>query len=834
MVKKSPLFFFWTLFLIGISLLFPNAVSAQSVSDITPLSTTVAVFEKYELHFNVSTVANNLFFQYEENPPPGVMARVGITVMGVFTTPSGKILNQPAFYNTEVSHTGSGDSISFTETNKKYWVIRFSPQEVGIYKVAIFVKDSSGETSTQVGTFTATPAIKDGFIKVSSQDSRYFEFSNGKIYWPIGPAWGNDYSNWQGTGLNLERPWMGGVGAYSANWARWISSAEELGNEGFMSRLNWREHYSGHELSYELTYPSGFHIWLATWMNDKFAQKLKSNTKYKIKFTAKTSGITGPRNSLYPYGLVAKIHCGGSYDWPIDFTDPDSTDSQYRNCQEVVPHVSTNRDWFIYEGEITTASSTYNDISIYLDNVSAGSAYIDEFSMKEVLSDGSLGGELIRNPSADIHTYVDPRGAAFIDWQVQEGEVNGIFFKYVVHDKNDWIQNHLSDSTGSFTDSGSGYYQAENTKASWLLRQWYRYIIARWGYSTAIHSWELNNEGSPNDPEHWRAAQEFAKFMHDNDSHPHLVTTSFWCCWRPAFWGNEALYPDIDYADIHEYTYTHEVCERDISNDMAEWNYQTGKIAFSDQIGKPIMRAETGITGSGYTPVDALKTDNPGIWYHNLLWVQLNEAAMFDPNYWFSDHFNYIDREMISRPFYLFIKDTDFNKGGYSQAEASSSNSSIRIYGQKNINKGKAYLWIQNLDHTWRKYMDGVRTSPSGTVTLSLSANTQYDIEWWNTYSGVVSKRETLISDSQGKLSLAVSALSDDVALKIIKTGSVEPSPTVNYTPGDINEDGVVNIQDYILLSNVFGSSNTDADINSDGIVNIQDYVILSNNFGKT
>ncbi len=51
---------------------------------------------------------------------------------------------------------------------------------------------------------------------------------------------------------------------------------------------------------------------------------------------------------------------------------------------------------------------------------------------------------------------------------------------------------------------------------------------------------------------------------------------------------------------------------------------------------------------------------------------------------------------------------------------------------------------------------------------------------------------------------------------------------------GDINSDGIVNILDYTLLANAFGTTDTKADLNSDGIVNILDYTILSNNFGKT
>jgi len=57
---------------------------------------------------------------------------------------------------------------------------------------------------------------------------------------------------------------------------------------------------------------------------------------------------------------------------------------------------------------------------------------------------------------------------------------------------------------------------------------------------------------------------------------------------------------------------------------------------------------------------------------------------------------------------------------------------------------------------------------------------------------------------------------------------------TLDRTQADINSDSIVDIQDYILLSNAFGTSNQNADLNQDSIVDIQDYIILSNNFGKT
>ena len=54
----------------------------------------------------------------------------------------------------------------------------------------------------------------------------------------------------------------------------------------------------------------------------------------------------------------------------------------------------------------------------------------------------------------------------------------------------------------------------------------------------------------------------------------------------------------------------------------------------------------------------------------------------------------------------------------------------------------------------------------------------------------------------------------------------LEPPPTV-----DVNADGVVNIQDLVLVANAFGKA--EPDVNGDGVVNIQDLVIVANAFGQ-
>ena len=72
-------------------------------------------------------------------------------------------------------------------------------------------------------------------------------------------------------------------------------------------------------------------------------------------------------------------------------------------------------------------------------------------------------------------------------------------------------------------------------------------------------------------------------------------------------------------------------------------------------------------------------------------------------------------------------------------------------------------------------------------------------------------------------------------------TPTVEPSQPVTpanepaQLAGDINTDGVVNIQDLVLVASQFGQAGQNAaDINEDGVVNIQDLVLVAGAFDTT
>lgn len=724
--------------------LITRTIDRPVMNDIRILTPSPKVHEKFELSFSLLTTAKYPLFSYEENPPPGVEPRSGVSVHAVITTPTGKILTQPAFYAHETKRVGS----TIIQEPEVVWKMRYSPMETGIHTIQLKARDSSGETTIDAGTFTAFPSTRRGFISVSKQDPRYFEFSSGDLYFPTGPT----LDTVKNESLNNGRPWMGGRGAYSSRWARWWSTAEDWGNEGADTYVCFTQHYPGSELSYWLSAGKAFRYWLG-WIDDT-PELLLPDTTYQVKLRAKTIGITGPGPLPGAYGLTLKVH--GYWSHGDTIIPPD-----VRNSPSWFPPITGTRDWSTVVARFTTSPILPHQagFSLLLENVTAGEAFIDELSVREVRSDGSLGGEIIRNNKADHHTYVEQRPMALFDEQVTASERMNQFLRYVVHDKNDWIQNSLT-TNGVFAEKGNGYYQEKNTKAHWLLAQWWRYVGSRLGYSTAVFAWELNNEGPPDDGSgmHAKVTQEFAQSIQRSSANPHLATTSFWCCWRPTFWKDTVRFPNVSYADIHTYG---------TPTDMVEWYLADALPAYNDKVGKPVVRSETGIQDQFYA---LLEQPNPGVWFHTMLWSQLHPSSMYEIGYWHSSHLKAIPVEKIATNFYSFVKTLDLNKGGYEDISATVSNSAVRVFGQKNTASGKAHAWIQNKQFTWKNVADGVSIpgQQSG-VRIGMGLSGSYAVSWYNTHSGQVEKTEVVNSDGSGEISLQTRALTDDIAVKITR-----------------------------------------------------------------
>ena len=91
--EKGKLFYTQNL----VALLRSAQDSSLRISNISEINT-VGKYEKQEITFDIATSVSNPQLPYDSDPPTGITNIDGISVDGIFTSPTGKVWSQPGFY----------------------------------------------------------------------------------------------------------------------------------------------------------------------------------------------------------------------------------------------------------------------------------------------------------------------------------------------------------------------------------------------------------------------------------------------------------------------------------------------------------------------------------------------------------------------------------------------------------------------------------------------------------------------------------------------------------------------------------------------------------------
>jgi len=388
-------------------------------------------------------------------------------------------------------------------------------------------------------------------VKVSDRDSRYFEFSNGQPFVGLGHA--VDF-----TSIIDAKQKLATLRDNGATFARaWMSASTILGR-GYLDQ-QWDPWAKDWPTIDQVAPGSDFSVRLdrgntCTWYWQGDAQPaLEANTSYRVRVKAKLVNVTGPATAGKVWGLTVAFR-----NWWDSMCNPANTVLYLTQDGSGNPIGDTGtQDWHWFEGRFTSpnvrvVNGRMGHLVVSLENTTGGEAYLDEVYIGEDLGAGRIGPNIISKGRFNYQDYFDQGQSFFWDKVLDEAAADQVYLKLVMLEKNDSIFNLIKfDGTydpNAFDYQYNQYFHAwPGTRVRRIHEYYWRYVVARWGYSTAVHSWELINEGAGSCPPniHMEQAQAMTDFMRANDPNQHLTTTSFWAGNQECYYGrNSTLSPD--------------------------------------------------------------------------------------------------------------------------------------------------------------------------------------------------------------------------------------------------------------------------------------------------
>ena len=260
----------------------------------------------------------------------------------------------------------------------------------------------------------------------------------------------------------------------------------------------------------------------------------------------------------------------------------------------------------------------------------------------------------------------------YLDWLMDYCAQKGVYVQFCINHHGqvsstvnaNWADSPYNAANGGPCANTWDFFTNETAKK--LHKNKLRYILARWGYSRNILSWELFNEVDWTDNYdthhldvlHWH--DEMTTYLKQHDVNKHLITTSFSnTSIDAATW----KLTNVDYTQTHLY----------IGAANIETNLSALSADYLKTYAKPTLNGEFGLDYTG-----AASNDPTGTHIHNAVWATAFSGAMGAGMTWWWD--NYVEPQNLYHHFTglaTFVASVPLMRGNYQAATATVSGASM-------------------------------------------------------------------------------------------------------------------------------------------------------------
>ncbi len=644
-------------------------------------------------------------------------------------TPSGRRIVLPAFwyqpFERRIFPEQRGRVDWFYPRGKPRWCARFAPSEVGEYAAVACVTDRHGEVHSETPVrFHSIASKRRGFLRQARSEPRLFETDDGSPFFAIGQ--------------NLA---FIGLQQYFS-----VKKAEETFRILADHRANYLRIWTCCE-DWALCIEGRKSAWARSWdwrppvvpmpPGDGFVEGRKCVTLKGVAGNRLTASPSHPIAVLPEtnYVFSGKVRCAAGTSVEVDLPGVGI---------RPLAQPGGSESWNEFAFEFRTGAKQFWLEPIVFHLATDGQAWFDQLSLKEVGSQFELLWEAeVNRPSRGFY---NPPDCAMLDVLLEAAEREGIYLQLCLLTR-DLYMDDLKEPESPAYD-----------RAIEDAKRFFRYAVARWGYSTSVAAWEYWNEMNPGLPTD-RFYTVLGNYLKEIDPYQHLRATS---TWAPST--RDWQHPSLDIADMHFYLRPN---EKRLSDEV-EAALDRSSFLRTHAPGKPALLSEFGLATEKWGLSSDMKADRQLIHFHNALWASslsgLSGTAMF----WWWEQLDQLNACRHYRPLATFLADLPWGREPLESFHDTIADGRICLVGLRG--SSGAWCWLINKDAVWvGSLLAGKELKPvaAAPLRLEMPGDHQYEVAWFDTWAGKWrSPPQTLHSRSKILL-LEVPRLERDIAVRI-------------------------------------------------------------------
>jgi hypothetical protein len=671
----------------------------------------VGLYERLEFRFDLQGGYTNPFDPSE--------AEISVQV----AAPRGRSLTVPAFYGQEFQRrrieAGGGSRDWLYPQGNPSWKARFAPMQTGDYTAVGIVKDGKGTRASAPVRFACEPSGNKGFVRVSSKDPRFLEFSRGQPFFPIGQNLAFVGSQ-QYVTLSKAEGILAKLAENGANCLRIWTCCEDWATAIEARKSAWGRSWDWHPPIVPMPGQEGERRCL------KLAGKgsiLKAEPSHPV---ALRPGAKYVLSGKVRVDAGATIQLEGSRLKPQPISAGPA--GSWRDFQR--------------EFESGPGDLWLGDLTLRVEG--DGSAWVSDLSLREAEGGPELLWEADVNRS--VRGFYNQVDCYIVDELVAAAQTQGIYLQLCLLTRDLYMS--------ALKDPASPQYE----RAIQDARKVFRYAVARWGYSTSVAAWEYWNEIDPGLPTD-RFYTALGDWLEEIDPYHHLRTTS---TWGPS--AKDCHHAKLDLADTHFYLRPSDkgrlADEVDAVLERTRWLREQAPL-------KPAHLGEFGLADEKWGLREEMKGSPELADFHNVLWASALSGASGTAMFWWWERLDQRNAYPVYRPLSRFIADVPWTSGQVKAATATCSNTQVRTVGLQTADH--AWLWLFNPEASWtRLVIEKRRPARIAGAKLELSdlVDGTYRIRWLDPRQGIVVSEEKLPL-AEGVLRLSVPDFARDIACTI-------------------------------------------------------------------